>query len=139
MKKEFKKPPNPIQLMYDFNFTTIRYQIKDKPQEFDKLPVELIKCKAQQKSIKQFSDFVLQSPTINGNKTFHTRLEKVSNYNNVFTGDDHYKKEDKNLILFIFSPSEKKLILNYFPDYFPENKNRKKEIVQNYLRYLANQ
>ena len=138
MKKKLKTPPVPIILTYDFNNTIIRYQVKGKAQNFDKLPDELIKCKTQHESIKQFSEFILQSPTINGNKTFHTRLEKVANFNNVFTGDDHYKKEDKNLILFIFSPSEKRLFAYYFPDYFPETKTRKKVIIQNYLRYLEN-
>jgi len=138
-KKKLKELPTPVLLNYYFNNTTIRYEVKSKPPGFNYLPDELIKCKSQKETIKQFSEYVIQSPTINGVKTFHTSLERVSNYTNVFIGDDRYHKEDKNLIVFIFSPSFSRLIISYFPDYYPETIKRKKEIIRNYIKRIENE
>lgn len=128
--------PEPTLINYDYNPSTQNYHLQQKPENFNGLPEQLIITKAAKENIKRYADRVIQSPTINGVKTFHTLMERLIPFDNVFTGDDKYQKPDKNLILFIFSPSWKRLIILYFEGYFPKNQKEKKEVMTVYMKRL---
>lgn len=140
MKRIINSPlPAPKIISYEYNSTTLRYEVTQKPNGFDNLPDELIKSKANEDQIKRYASHVIQSPVINGKKKFHTMIERVMPYTNVFTGDDGYQKENKSLILFIFSPSEKRLIVYFFDGYYPKTKKKKKEVMTAHLKKLENE
>ena len=128
--------PEPTRINYDYNPTTQRFQIKQRPENFNELPEELIISKAAKENIKRYATHIIQSPTINGVKTFHTMMEPLKPFDNVFTWDDRYQKANKNLILFIFSTSWKLLIINYFEGYYPKNQKEKNKVMIDYLKRL---
>ena len=133
MKKPGLKPPRPDEVFYLYNHNTGYYHVTSKPRDFDRLPDVLIKTPARNDTIRQFADHVIQSPMINGKREFHSMLERIPKFKDVFSGDDYYMRQSKSLILFFFSESDKAMYIHYFRGFHPETKAGKDRFIKSYL------
>lgn len=132
-KRTTLKPPAPIELVYLYNPTTGCYDVSAKPTDFDRLPDSFYKERAISEKIKPFADHVIRSKKINGFRTFHSMLEKIPNYPDVFIVDDFYNSFYKNLILFFFANSDKLILVHYFKGFYPATIKGKEQAVKAYL------
>ncbi|WP_319229693.1 hypothetical protein [Draconibacterium orientale] len=134
MKKEFITPPAPIIVGYVFDTVTKYFYCSNLPSELSGFSDRLRLKETEKQSLKEYSPLVVQSPFSNDERRFHSRLDHVKYYRDIYTGDDYKENEYKNLIIFVFSPDYRSMLLYYFPDYFPENGKRKRQVVSSFLR-----
>jgi hypothetical protein len=127
--------PTPTVLEYVYCSTRCCYLIENKTADFKPLPDELKVSEAIKPTIKHYAPKIIQATNNNGKK-FHTKMQPVTPFDNVFFGDDGYLKQPESLILFIFSKTGKRLIASFFHGFYPKNIQGKHKAIEAYLNSL---